>query len=200
MMLTIVWDVDDVLNDLMYQWFTGGWMVEHPSCAVTYEELSENPPHAALQVQIADYFASMDAFRKTERALEMKPNAEVLAWFHAHGGRFRHIALTARPLETAPDVAHWVMRHFGAWIRCFGVVPTRAPQDVPVYDRNKGEYLDWLGRGDVLVDDSLENIRHAQLLGMKILTYPQPWNRGKHRSNSTAAALLQRLTDMAGTS
>ena len=24
-MLTIVWDVDDVLNDLMFQWFSLGW-------------------------------------------------------------------------------------------------------------------------------------------------------------------------------
>ena len=25
-MLTIVWDVDDVLNDLMLQWFTSCWL------------------------------------------------------------------------------------------------------------------------------------------------------------------------------
>ena len=34
-MVTIVWDVDDVLNDPMQQWFIYGWLVEqHPECRV----------------------------------------------------------------------------------------------------------------------------------------------------------------------
>ena len=105
----------------------------------------------------------------------------VLAWFlQGRAANFRHIALTARPLETAPDVAHWVMRHFAAWIRCFGVVPTRNVEEVPLYDRGKGDFLRWLGQGDVLVDDALENLRQAAELGLKTLAFPQPWNRSEH--------------------
>ena len=192
-MLTVVWDVDDVLNDLMQQWFKHCWLIEHPDCQVTYTDLSENPPHLALGVTLDEYLASLDAFRRTERAINMQPNPRVLAWFRTEGERFRHIAITARPLESAPDVAHWVMRHFGAWVRCFGVVPTRIDGDVPTYDGNKGEYLKWLGRGDIFVDDAAENCLRAESLGLKTLLYAQPWN------NSTLAtdALLRKLSDLA---
>jgi hypothetical protein len=191
-MITVVWDVDDVLNDLMQQWFSHSWMIEHPDCRIEYMRLKANPPHESLGISGEEYLSSLDAFRFTDRAMNMHPNAEVLAWFHAHGSRFRHIALTARPLATAPDVAHWVMRHFGAWIRCFGVVPSRAGADVPVYDRTKGEFLQWLRMGDVLVDDSPENIGQAKALGLKALLFAQPWNEGVH----TAAELLRQLSDM----
>lgn len=195
-MLTVVWDVDDILNDLMHQWFLHGWLVEHPTCRISFEELTCNPPDTVLGVHRSEYLASMDLFRKTDRAYNMTPNPEVLRWFHECGDRCRHIALTARPLETAPDVAHWVMRHFGAWIRCFGVVPTRSEDGVPIYDRTKGEYLSWLGKGDVLVDDSTENIHQAASLGLKTLQAAQPWNK----SILTVPALLRELSRMAGES
>ncbi|MGA7521613.1 MAG: hypothetical protein WBW84_03980 [Acidobacteriaceae bacterium] len=193
-MLTLVWDVDDVLNDLMRQWFFHAWLVEHPGCTATFDRLTCNPPHAVLAVDASEYLNSMDRFRRTERALNMTPNPEVLAWFRAHGHRCRHLALTSRPLETAPDVAHWVMRHFGAWIRCFGVVPTRPGEGVPVYDRSKGDFLAWLKRGDILIDDSTENILQAASLGLRTLQPAQPWNN----SSLTIGAALQQLTHLVG--
>jgi hypothetical protein len=192
-MLTIVWDVDDVLNDLMYQWFHLGWKREHMGCAKEYSDLSENPPHDALGTTREEYLASMDAFRRSEAGVKLTPNAEVLGWFAAHGSRCRHIALTARPLETAPDVAHWVMRHFGTWIRCFGVVPTRNVEGVPLYDRGKGDYLRWLGKGDVLVDDARDNLKQAAEMGMKSFAWPQPWND----SRMTTAEILGELQALA---
>lgn len=193
-MLTVIWDVDDVLNDLTYRWFTQGWKSEHPECRLSYTELTSNPPHESLGVDLEVYLASMDRFRTTQSARDLAPHPEVLAWFGEDGHRFRHIALTARPLETAPDLAHWVMRYFGAWIRCFGVVPTRTQPGVPVYDRTKGEYLAWLGRGDVLVDDSMENNRQAATLGLHTLLFSQPWNNGA----MSVFALLRQLTNMKG--
>jgi FMN phosphatase YigB (HAD superfamily) len=192
-MLTIVWDVDDVLNDLMIQWFSQSWQREHPADRTQYNQLSANPPHVALGVTREEYLASMDAFRKTATGIHLTPNAEVLEWFAAHGGKFRHIALTARPLESAPEVAAWVLRHFGAWIRCFGIVPTRTMEGVTTYDRGKGEFLRWLGKGDVLIDDTPENLEQAAALGMKVFAWPQPWNH----SPRTTTQILRELTDMA---
>jgi hypothetical protein len=189
-MLTIVWDVDDVLNDLMYQWFTYSWVIAHPECQTDYAGLSANPPHKVLNITREEYLDSLDEFRKTERAKGMRPNAAVHAWLQNYGDRFRHVALTARPLGSAPEVAHWVMSNFGAWVRCFGVVPTRTAGGTPTYDRNKGEFLRWLGCGDILVDDSMENILQAGSLGMKTLLYPQPWND----STLTADTLLEQLS------
>ena len=37
-MRTIVWDVDDVLNDLMYQWFSRGWQAGAPDCDVGLQQ------------------------------------------------------------------------------------------------------------------------------------------------------------------
>jgi FMN phosphatase YigB (HAD superfamily) len=192
-MRTIVWDVDDVLNDLMAQWFSRGWKQERPTAAAEYGDLSENPPHASLGVTREEYLSSMDAFRKTDEGIHLTPNAEVLEWFALHGSDFRHVALTARPLETAPEVAAWVMRYFGAWIRCFGIVPTRTMEGVPSYDRGKGDFLRWLGKGDVLIDDTQENLRQAAEIGMKTFAWPQPWND----SLLTTTEILQALTNMA---
>lgn len=192
-MLTIVWDVDDVLNDLMYQWFTFHWLPENPDCNLTYAELTGNPPDKAIGISRGSYLSSLDAFRRSDRAIKMQPNAEVLAWMREHGARFRHLALSARPLETAPDVAYWVIRHFGAWIRTVGVVPTRMAADVPVYDRTKGDFLKWLSCGDILIDDSAENARQAKELDMRTLLYPQPWND----SPLTVPNLLKELTELA---
>ena len=193
-MLTIVWDVDDVLNDLMFQWFSLGWKTEHPDCQLSYDDLTANPPHEVLQVELDEYLASMDAFRNTMHAINMRPKPQLLDWFRKRGHGFRHIALTARPLATAPDVAHWVMRHFGAWIRCVGVVPTRIEAGVPVYDQTKGEFLTWLRLGDVLVDDSSENVLQAAALGMTPLLVAQPWSK----TGLTTSELLLRLSEMAG--
>jgi FMN phosphatase YigB (HAD superfamily) len=192
-MRTIVWDVDDVLNDLMAQWFSRGWKRERPTGAAEYCDLNENPPHASLGVTREEYLSSMDAFRKTDAGIHLTPNSEVLEWFALHGSNFRHVALTARPLETAPEVAAWVMRYFGAWIRCFGVVPTRTMEGVPMYDSGKGDFLRWLGKGDVLIDDTQENLRQAAEIGIKTFAWPQPWND----SQLTTTQILQALTDMA---
>jgi hypothetical protein len=174
--LTIVWDVDDVLNDLMYQWFVTEWVPSHPDCLVAYSGLAANPPHASLGATLPEYLESMDLFRKSDAGIALTPNPEVLAWFSRYGSHSRHIALTARPLESAPEVAAWVFRHFGKWIRCFGVVPSRQTDNAPEYDQSKGDFLRWLGKGDILVDDTPANLEHAQQLGLKAFAWPQPWN------------------------
>jgi hypothetical protein len=190
-MLTIVWDVDDVLNDLMRQWFHQGWKAEHPECTLKFDDLVQNPPHEVLGVHRREYLFSMDRFRGTDQGLKLAPNPEIFGWFVAHGHKFRHIALTARPLETAPHVASWVMTHFGSWIRSFGVVPSRPEEGVPIYDRSKIDFLKWLGCGDIFVDDADENVRDAESLGLRTFQIAQPWNK----STLTTAALANQLSD-----
>ena len=87
-MLTLVWDVDDVLNDLMRAWFEQGWKREHAACGLEYDDLRENPPHLALGASREQYLASMDAFRKTQAGINLTPNPELLVWFSEHGGMF----------------------------------------------------------------------------------------------------------------
>lgn len=191
-----MWDVDDVLNDLMHEWFLHEWLAEHLDCSITYDELTCNPPHDVLGVERSAYLESMDRFRRTDRARQMMPNPEIQEWFQERGHLYRHIALTARPLESAPDVAWWVMHHFGSWIRCFGVVPTRGETWVPVYDLTKADFLGWLRCGDVLVDDLTDNIIQAEALGLRALQPNRPWNH----SVLSIRDLLAQLSQMVGES
>lgn len=190
-MRAIVWDMDDVLNEMMLTWFTESWRPSHPACELSYSDIAENPPDRVLGVTRAEYLSSLDAFRVSERARSMRPNPAVLEWLQNCGFRYRHIVLTARPLDSAPRAAEWVFRHFGAHMRTFGVTPTRLSADVPAYDRDKSEFLRWFGKADILVDDSEENLCAAAELGIRGVLYPQPWNHSSHTVRETLDSLAQ---------
>lgn len=177
-MKTIVWDVDDVLNDLTRVWFETSWQREHPeSAGLRYEDLTENPPHRILRCSLADYLASLDAFRSSEAAA-LPPREELLRWLERHGAAFRHVALTAVPAFAAPISAAWVMRHYGRWIRLFGFVPSPRPGDnFPIYDESKAAFLQQLAKADFFVDDRPDNLEGARDLGIVTLTEPRPWNK-----------------------
>lgn len=188
---TIIWDVDDVLNPLMLSWFNERWLVSRPACSLTYGGIVENPPHTLLGVSLGEYLESLDQFRLSDGFAMMEPVREVLDWFRSQGHAYRHMALTATPLRTAPGSANWVLRHFGQWIRSYNFVPSRREgETIPEYDRTKEEFLAWLGRGNVLVDDSPANIEGAGRAGLKTVLIPQPWNS----SRRTLAEALQFLT------
>jgi hypothetical protein len=176
-MTTIIWDIDDVLNNLMEAWFEHHWKPAHAGCNLSYSELVENPPHRVLGVSREEYLSSLDEFRMSGAEAQLEPNATIVAWLNAHGRRFRHFALTARPLETVPFQTEWLFRNFSPFIRGYGVVPSRSPASTPVYDLTKGEYLRWLGMGDILVDDNETNIAQALEMGIGAILFPQPWNR-----------------------
>jgi len=176
-MKTIIWDVDDVLNDLMKEWFGKHWLPSHPDCAIRYEDLLENPPYNILHITIDNYRKSLDKFRMT-RGSELLPVLEVHDWFKAHGSKFRHIALTAVPLSLAHISAAWVYKYFGLWIRSFNVVPSPRSTDPHFnYDQSKKEYLVWLKKGDIFIDDNLVNIAGAKDLGIETVIIPRPWNK-----------------------
>jgi hypothetical protein len=193
-MRTIVWDVDDVLNDLMRSWFLLHWAPRHPGCSLRYDQITENPPHRLLGIEKAEYLASMDEFRVTEAARAMQPNPLIVEWFARHGQWFRHLALTSRPLSTMPLLADWLYRHFGGYIRTLSVVPDRLSPDLPKVDTSKCDFLRWLGKADVLVDDSETTLAEARRLGVRGLLYPQPWNS----QPMTAKELLETLTQLSG--
>jgi hypothetical protein len=196
-MLTIVWDVDDVLNGLMRDWFEQEWKPQRPDCRLAYDDLTENPPHDVLGISRGEYLDSLDRFRLSTAARNMAPNPEVSDWFRSQGAEFRHIALTARPLDTAPAAAEWVMRHFGDYIRVFGVVPCRSAPGVPAYDGSKSEFLEWWGRGDILVDDSRENVLAAERVGVSGVQFPQPWNDSRGTTRDALALLTETVLRMA---
>lgn len=182
-MKTIVWDVDDVLNDLMKNWLEICWLKKHKNCSLTYNDITENPPNELLGVMLKDYLESLDKFRISKEADNMNPVSVVKSWFEKNGSFYRHIALTARPVDSVSYASEWVFRHFGKWIRGFLFVPAcREGQNMPNYDKNKKEYIKWLGKGDLLIDDNPKNINDAEEIGLNGILFPRPWNKSKHFS------------------
>lgn len=174
---TVVWDVDDVLNDLTRRWLEDAWIPGRPGCTVGYGSLTENPPHRLLGVDAATYLQSLDEYRLSPAAADLAPVPEVLAWFREHGDTCRHLALTARPARTVAPAAAWVFRHFGRWIRTFHFVPSPRPgEELPSWERDKEDALRWLGLGDIALDDSPANLACARRAGLVAVSVPRPWN------------------------
>lgn len=170
----IVWDVDDVLNNLTYEWFKE-YRTAHPE-AVTYEQLNSNPPVVELHMKLSSYLASLDDFRR-RRLTGLDPVPEVLAWFRLHGMKFRHAAMTAVPAKFAPLSAEWVLRHFGLWFRSFHFVPSSRPdEEMIVYDASKAGLLGKIGKVDYFIDDNGKNVSDAAALGINAILFPRPWN------------------------
>jgi phosphoglycolate phosphatase-like HAD superfamily hydrolase len=177
-MRTIVWDVDDVLNNLAEHWLRQ-WRAEHPAVSVDYASLSKNPPHELLSISFETYLKSLDLIRDSVDAHEqLTPNPQILEWLRQHGHRYRHLALTARPAHTVGPAAAWVLRHFGEWIRTVAFVPTRKPPAWPDYDLTKAGYLQWLNLDAILIDDSATNVMEVKAKGLDAMLFPQPWNPG----------------------
>ncbi|SPF48688.1 conserved hypothetical protein [Syntrophobacter sp. SbD1] len=191
-MKTIVWDVDDVLNDLMKIWFDEWVSSRGSDCSLTYDQLTSNPPHEILKISKSQYLTSLDACRLSEKAQKMPPVPEIFEWFSGQGHNFHHVALTAAPLCACHVSAAWVMSNFGRWIHSFNVVPSPRPgQPTGQSHAAKSDFLRWWGKGDVLVDDNPDNIAGALSLGMKAVLVPRPWNRSTLNLDETLDALTE---------
>ncbi len=189
-MKTLVWDIDDVLNRLTHDWLEQAWKPAHPECRASYASIVANPPNRALGIPLETYLDSLDTFRASPAGVNLAPVPETLRWFERHGHRYRHLALTARPLDSAPQAAEWVLKHYGSWIRGFGFVPSSRPQDAfPVYDTTKADWLRWIGVGDVLIDDSPGNLEGARKAGLATRLVPQPWNTASGTLNDVLRSL-----------
>ncbi len=192
-MLTIAWDIDDVLNELMKDWLNKKWRPEHSDCNLLYEDITINPPQDLLKTTLTQYSESLDAFRLSPQYINMQPNKEILKWFKKHGHKARHLVLTAVPKSCAHISAEWIIKNFGDWIRNFHFVPSyRNGFDIPEYDKSKPDFLEWFGKAGVFIDDTVSNIKGIEDLGVRSFIVNRPWNT----SNLDIKEILENLTDM----
>jgi hypothetical protein len=169
--------VDDVLNDLMLSWLDNYKKEENRNTGIKYEDIVQNPPHEILGITQREYLTSLDNFRNSDKGINLTPNLQILKWFKKDGTKFRHIALTSRPKNTVSVLAAWLFRYFGDWIRTLSFIPSfREGEQSAIFDKSKTDFLKWLGKVDFFIDDSIENIKSAEMSGIKTFLYPQPWN------------------------
>lgn len=190
----IMWDVDDVLNDLMGVWFRSRWIPLHPQCPVDYRGITVNPPHELLGVDKREYLESLDAFRN-DSFRELKPIPEMIDWFRLHGGKAEHLVVTSVPLIVAHLSAEWVFSHFGKWVRSFNIVPSPREGDRDHGVSSKSDFLRAFAKVDIVVEDNPETIRSMREMGISTVTIPRPWNDSRETLESTLSGLANLVTN-----
>jgi hypothetical protein len=187
----IVWDVDDVLNRLMFFWL--GYWNEINNTDVSYSDVFQNPPHSILGISREDYFDSLDGFRNSESGKNVLENDIVKNWFENHGNRFSHVACTARPIETMPNQSRWVYHNYGNWIHTVHAASSRRYDNQNDHTITKVEFITWIKRPVLFIDDSEENIRSVSGTGVDTMLYPQPWNNADISEHEFMEDLNSRL-------
>lgn len=179
--ITVFWDVDDVLNDLMREWLV--YYCHGNGIKIDYNSLTSNPPHKLLGISIHEFRDSLDDFRLSENFSKMQPGPSVYKWFETNAANTRNIALTATSIKTAASSSSWVFKNYSTWIRTFHVVPSPRKNEVlPEYDRDKIEAMSRLSRSGILIDDNEDNIQKAVSSGYIGLLFPRPWNSNAGKS------------------
>ncbi len=175
-MITIAWDVDDVLNNLTGEWLK--YFCKKYDKDISYSELTVNPPCEIIGVGLDEYLKSLDEFRMTDIALNLTPNKYILDWMKKSGRRFNHIALSATSAQTACNGAYWVMKNFYEYIHSYNIVPSYRNNDtISRPFKDKGEFIKECKYIDILIDDSEKNIERAKNAGALGFLVKQPWNK-----------------------
>ena len=159
----------------MWSWYNDCKSILISDGIIEYNDIYKNPPHEIIGISFEQYIDSLDEFRE-KKFSSLLPNEIVLNWFMEKGYRFRHVALSAVPRKAAHISSQWVIKHFGHWIRTYSFIPSPRGERDSLYDQNKYEYLKWLNKADIFIDDNERNFKHVSKLGIKPIIFPQPWN------------------------
>lgn len=186
-MTIIIWDVDDVLNELTENWLNS---INH-SLVRTKQQLISPEFHAILGWSREKYLQSLDGYRRTSFA-DLIPNGSIQA-FMAHNSHVVHLVLTATPMLSAHLSAEWTIRHFGSWVDGFLLAPSaRAGSNS---DRStKADHISRLVSDHdrvVCIDDQPLNVETAQRAGATAILWPQPWNESTQSCDDALRQLSQ---------
>jgi 5'(3')-deoxyribonucleotidase len=175
----LIWDIDDVLNDLIRLCISTTAQTIRPG--IRFEDLQQNPPLQELGCSLDEYRSILDECR-AEYLYDQPPRKEVLEFFQTWGDQFRSVTLSSAPVSTAHRSAEWVLRHFGRWIHGTIFVPSprkHIPIGIPLF-ASKAEAVSTLN--GILIDDMPQNVEPVRAAGNKAFYFPAPWNENKNMS------------------
>jgi len=187
----LIWDVDDVLNQLMGAWLKY-WNHENNSNFVL-KDIKENPPNKILGISREIYFNSLDEFRNTEAGKSVQEDSTVKNWFNNHGNKYNHMACTARPIETMPNQSWWIYQNYGQWIHTIHAAGTYRELETDYRTVSKADFISWIDQKVIFIDDSEENINAVSATGSDTILYPQPWNGANYSAKNFITILNSKL-------
>lgn len=176
MIITIAWDVDDVLNNLMDVWldyYNSIFQTDY-----SFGQLVENPPNKILNISSKEYTKLLDEFRLSNFAKDLSPNLEIKHWMLQNIGKYRHIALTSTSAHTSFNSASWVFKNFYECIYSYNLVPAKRDYAIDLPYLSKKDFLSENNHVKILVDDNIKNIEDACSVGVKGFLLKKPWNDG----------------------
>jgi len=187
----IIWDVDDVLNCLMEFWLNH-WNQGNNS-NISLKDIKENPPHEILGITKETYFTSLDEFRNSESGKYVLANSILMNWFEGHGNKFKHVACTARPIETMPNQAWWIYYNFGQWINTVHAAGAVRDSKIDYQTGLKADFISYIDTEVIFIDDNEENINAVSKIGTETILYPQPWNNSVYSEEEFIEELNNKL-------
>ena len=185
-MTILVWDIDDVLNELTAQWLA---TISHNTIS-TKHQLTNPDFHTFLGWSRDEYLHSIDNYR-LDHYRDLAPN-ELVIGFMSETQFCSHILLTATPLISAPHSAEWALRHFGSLIDGILIAPSTRPgvQSTRMSKLDHIARITATGEAVLCIDDLPANITQAHQSGAEGILWPQPWNN----SSSTIDSVLNFIT------
>ena len=120
------------------------------------------------------YFNSLDEFRNSEAGKNLQPNDTIKSWFKIHGNKFNHLSCTPRPIDSMPNQAWWIYDNYCQWIHTVHAVGTNRDGDTNYQTEPKGDFISWINKEVVFVDDSEKNITAVSTTGAETILYHQP--------------------------
>lgn len=186
----IVWDVDDVLNNLMASWIDD-WSYRNKK-KYRINDLIENPPNRMLKISLEEYYNDLDTFRNENNGDHIPVNKEIMVWFKEKGHLFHNIACTARSKSTRACQARWIYNNYGNWISTVNMSYSGRLKNKKD-SLNKIEFLGFLNKDLLFIDDNEDTIKEAKDMGFDTLLYPQPWNSSTITVNELINKINQKI-------
>lgn len=186
----LIWDIDDVLNDLSRLCIESTAQKLRPG--IKFEEIKNNPPLPELGCDLEEFRLILDECRD-KYLYSQAPRKDVLAFFQKNGENFRSMTLSSAPMDMASRSAEWVLRHFGRWIHGTVFVPSprkRVITGSPLFS-SKAEAVVTLG--GILIDDMPINVEAVKKAGGKALYFPAPWNENKNLAVQDFFHILEKM-------
>lgn len=177
-MKTIIWDVDDTLNNFRFDWFLHNKeelkKIDHD---ISYDYFNIKNPYNILNDNKDTFIKSLKDF-KNYNHFKITVNKEIYNWFYKYGKNYNHIILTKCSKDYFEFAVNFVNKYFGKWIQSYNYISGNKKDNLNEF-LTKAEFIKkYFKEIKYFIDDSEKNCKQVEELGIKTFCPKQPWNNG----------------------